>query len=134
MKPKLILLLLMTTTIFVSCSCEASFTTAKFDNLRMAKIEDDEIVFTNTFEINTDMIYLTGVLRNNPGDTEIKGEWYYLEGEEIFIDSATMIIREVTSDFNFSLSIPDAGWPAGKYEVRVYIDKKLQESINFEVK
>ncbi len=134
MRIKLILYTILILTVFASCSCEASFTTANFTDLKLAKVEGDEIIYANVFEVDTEAFYLVGVLKNNPGSTEIKGEWYYIEGEETFIDSAKMTISNVTSDFNFSLSIPDSGWPVGKYEVRIYIDNKLQESIGFEVK
>lgn len=134
MRLKLLVILTAIVLIITACSCEASFTTANYKDLSMAKMGEDDFTLTDVFETDTPEIFVLGVLDNAPGTTKIKGEWYYLGEEEIFIDSAEMEVEDIKTDFYFNLSIPDDGWPVGSYEVRLYIDDEFQTSVEFEVK
>ncbi|MFP4457501.1 MAG: stalk domain-containing protein [Clostridia bacterium] len=105
---------------------------ANYKNLAMARLEDGEAVYTDTFSTDTPYIYATGMLYNASGVTKLKSEWYYLEKEE-FIDSVEVETEESNAEFYFSLSMPDTGWPKGFYEVRLFIDGEYQESLEFKV-
>jgi hypothetical protein len=96
---------------------------------------DNTPVFTATvFPTNSPVVYVTGVIKNAPTDTVAMAEWYYLETDSpFFIDSADMTTEFTDTSFNFSLSIPDNGWPAGSYEVKLYIDGKLKNTVAFEL-
>ncbi len=133
MKLKLTLLLLLIILVVSGSSCEASVTTANYKDLEMARMEGKEAVYTNTFTNDTPEIYVTGVLDNAPGTTNLKSEWYYMEDEEALIDSAEAETEELKTEFNFSLSRPDDGWPEGAYEIRLFIDGEHQETLEFEV-
>ncbi|MFP4457047.1 MAG: hypothetical protein ACLFPS_05250 [Clostridia bacterium] len=133
MKSKLTLLLLLIILVVSGCSCEASFTTANYKDLKMARLEGEEAVYTDTFKSDIPEIFVTGVLDNAPGDTELKSEWYYMEGDEEFIDSATLETEEGKTEIHFSLTRPNEGWPDGSYEVRLFIDDEHQETLEFEV-
>ena len=102
-----------------------SFTTANITDLKMASTVQDNLPvdITNVFTTTSPVIYATGTLKNAPDGTVLTAEWYYLDASpEIFIDSATLQPTDVNTSFSFSLSIPDNGWPTGKYEVRFFID------------
>lgn len=120
------------------CACSFSFSTANFQNLVMAsEINEDTfkpVTATDTFSINTPKIYLTGSLNNAPGDTVIKAKWIYIENDPaVEIDSATYEAKDSDVDFQFNLSIPENGWPVGKYEVKLYLDDKIEKAVKFEV-
>ncbi len=122
MKKVLSLCLVIFLSVLIS-SC--SFTTANLTDLKMASSVQDNLPVdvTNVFTTTSPEIYATGTLKNAPDGTTLTAEWYYLdESPEIFIDSATLEPTDVNTSFSFSLSIPDQGWPTGKYEVRFFID------------
>ena len=125
--------------IIVINACSFSITTANFTNIQVATQVDSSnrpIKTTNVLATDSEMIYVTGTLKNAPEGTVIKALWiYHTESDEsIDIDSASLDIKDSTTDFSFSLSIPDSGWPIGKYEVKLFIDEKYKQSVYFEVK
>ncbi len=134
MNVKLLIVLSIIVIIASGCSCEAEFTTANYKDLTMAKMGENDFILTDQFETDTPEIFVLGVLDNAPGITTIKGEWYYLGEEEVFIDSAEMEVEDLKTDFYFNLSKPDDDWPVGSYEVRLYINDEYETSVEFEVK
>ncbi len=119
-------------------SCSFSFTTANFKNIQVASQVDDDnkpTALKSVFAPTDPMVYVTGSINNAPDGTVIKAEWIYLgTTPQTDIDSVTLDIESATTLFQFSLSKPDAGWPAGKYEVKLSIDDKYTQSAFFEVK
>ena len=92
---------------------------------------------TTTFWVDTLEIFCSVRLNDAPAETEALAEWYYLEGEledvtDLFIDSFG-IVAEGTQYLQFSLEIPDTGWPRGNYLVVLYLDGAEQLSLPFEV-
>lgn len=119
-------------------SCSASFTTANFKNLQMASEVDEAtnqpLTKTDTFHADSPMIYLTGSIANAVVGSKIKAEWLYVEGTSpVDIDSTELELKEINTDFAFSLSKPDKGWPAGKYEVKLSIGDEYKQSVPFTV-
>lgn len=120
------------------CACSFSFSTANIQDLATASEIDENtlkpVEKASTFSPSTPKIYLTGSLNNAPDDTMIKAKWIYLEDDPaVEIDSATYEAKDSDSDFQFSLSMPDDGWPVGKYQVRLYINDKIKEAVKFDV-
>lgn len=120
------------------CACSFSVSTANFQNLKMASSIDEDsmepIAVTDVFSPTTPVIYLTGTLKNSPDDTVIKAEWRYVENEPaVDIDSAESVTKDINTDFQFNISIPDNGWPIGKYEVKLYINDEAEKTVSFEV-
>jgi hypothetical protein len=120
------------------CACSFSFSSAKLENLATASEINDKtykpVNPTSSFTAETPKIYLTGSLSNAPDGTEIKAKWMYLDDDPaVEIDSATYEAKDSDTDFQFNLSIPDDGWPIGKYEVKLYINDKIDKAVKFEV-
>jgi hypothetical protein len=65
--------------------------------------------------------------------TMVSAQWYYIEGDPVYIDGVALEINDTTTDFLFSLSKPDNNWPKGHYQVDLYIDDNLEQSVNFSV-
>ena len=136
---KIILACTLITILFVSIGCSVRFTTANYSNIQMASEIDDSnnkpINTTTIFDVTAPMLYVTGTLNNAPDGTVIKAEWLYIDNDPVIsIDSVELEIKDVTTDFYFSLSKPNNDWPTGKYEVKLYIDDEYKQSVNFEVK
>jgi hypothetical protein len=93
---------------------------------------------TDVFNIDAPEIHCSVKLSNAPVDTEVKGEWIYVEGEgenvENYLIDSTILITEGTRYLDFSLSIPDNGWPIGEYELVLSINGKEKMSVPFFVK
>ncbi|MEJ2740432.1 MAG: PsbP-related protein, partial [Dehalococcoidia bacterium] len=110
---------------------EATMTETVDDNLR-------PLNSTDVFNVDASEVHCSVKLSNAPVDTEVKGEWIYIEGEEeglenYLIDS-TIIITEGTRYLDFSLSIPDNGWPVGNYELILSINGKEKIRVPFLIK
>lgn len=137
MKKTIILFLSLLLLISFS-ACSFSATTANFKDLQVASEVDEDtytpVTVTTNFNMDSPIIYVTGSANNAPEGTVIKAEWLYTEQDpEISIDSTTIELTEVDTDFYFSLSRPDNGWPSGNYETKLYIDDEYEESVTFQV-
>ncbi len=107
--------------------------TANFGDVQLTTGIDDyqPIDEVEAFDTDQETVFVAGELRNAPSGTEISAEWYYMEDEETYIDGAMM--ETGSTDFYFSLSQPDDGWPEGSYEVRLYINNELEETLPFTI-
>jgi hypothetical protein len=119
--------------IAASLACNFQASTAKTDNVRMASDENGEQV-TTTFG-QKDNFFLLGDLKNAPSDTKLKAVW---TGVEVMDSPPNTLIDEkelVTGDgsFTFSLINKNPLWPAGKYKVDLYLNDKLDQTIEFQV-
>lgn len=69
--------------------------------------------------------------------TEIKAEWIYVGGEHPDLQGSILYENSLTESesvpFSFSQDRPSSGWPVGDYEVRIYLNGQLDESISFRV-
>lgn len=119
-------------------SCSFSATTANFQDLQMASEIDEAtskpITAADVFATDSPIIYLTGSINNAVSDTIIKAEWVYTEEDPaISITSYELELEDIDTDFFFSLSMPDNGWPTGSYEIKLYIDGEYDQSVAFKV-
>lgn len=114
-----------------------SVTTARLTDAAMASMVDPDtlqaVSKTNRFSPATPVIYATALLKNAPEDTLITAKWYYVT-EDIDIASVDIESTETNQYISFSLSRPDNGFPVGDYEVELYIDGELSETLKFSVK
>lgn len=138
-KKHLSLLVVCLVLMTILTGCSASVSTANYQDLQTASEIDQTtnkaVTATSTFTTTTPTIYVTGSINNAPEGTKIKAEWFYLENDpDVLINDVTLDLKEINTNFNFSLSKPTAGWPKGQYEVKLYIDDKYSKSVNFEVK
>lgn len=90
-----------------------------------------------TFNTDTPEIFCSVKVSNAPANSRARVDWIYREGElegvsNYIIDTAT-VTTEGTGYVSFSLSIPDAGWPEGLYELVLYMDDKKMETVRFSV-
>jgi len=129
-------LFLMIGLLFLVQSC--SFTTANFKDLATASAIDSNnqpVTIVSEFSPTTPTIYVTGVIANAASNTMIKAEWIFLDTDPItVITDYSILINDTTVNFYFELSKPTNNWPVGQYEVRLYIDDVLKDTVTFTVK
>ncbi len=92
---------------------------------------------TTTFSVDTLEIFCSVLLSDAPEGTSILSEWYYVSGEledvtNLLIDSVPLA-ADSTQYVQFSLTIPDNGWPAGEYKLVLYLDGAEEVSVPFTV-
>jgi hypothetical protein len=109
-----------------------SFSTPNFDSTKMAL--DPEGEQPTTVFSPQDTFYAVVDLKNAPDDTAVRAEWVAVdvEGEEsdFVIDSTE--ITTGSNQLHFNLK-NDSPWPAGEYQVNLYIDDELEETLEFQV-
>ena len=92
---------------------------------------------TGVFSSDTPEIYCSVLISDAPAGTQVLSEWYYVSGEwqgasNVLVGEVPLIV-EGTRYASLSLIIPDEGWPAGQYQVKLYLNGALQEAVPFSV-
>ncbi len=114
-------------------ACSFSLSSAKIENLRLAKDEAGSSP-TTTFG-QEDTFYLLGDLSNAPEDTTLKASWVAVEAQDV---AANTVIDEATLEtgsgaFTFSLENNLPLWPPGRYKVDLSMNDELQQTLEFQV-
>lgn len=118
--------------ILMVASCSVS--TANITDVKMCLslqddlCQDDVAVFENTVP----EIYVSAILNNAPEGTKVFFTWNYLEDGTLEIASVDVVTEETTSNLHSYLTIPDNGWPQGKYEVVIKVDADNVDPIHKE--
>jgi archaellum component FlaG (FlaF/FlaG flagellin family) len=119
--------------IFASVACEFSASTANIGDAWLSDSEDGNNRVT-TFSQDA-VFYAFADLKNAPEDTTLKAVWIAVDAEGVdpnFVINET----EFTSGSNiitFNLSNNNL-WPVGKYRVEIYLNGKLDKTLDFEVR
>jgi hypothetical protein len=92
---------------------------------------------TSVFQSDTPEITCSMLVSGAPAGTELLSEWYYVGGEwegasNVLVGSVPYV-TEGTQYVALSLIAPDEGWPAGQYQVKLYLNGGLQEAVPFSV-
>ena len=112
-----------------------SFTTANIQNAHLANDVNDSKTVTS-YVPSDKTFYCFFDLKNAPEGTVVKGTWTLVSAEGYSnnseIDSATVTGSDNT--YYFSLDRSADAWPVGQYKIDLYIDGKLVQTVDFEVK
>ncbi len=92
---------------------------------------------TTTFPANTPELFCSVLVSNAPAGTEILSEWYYVSGAwqgvtNRLVGSVPLAVQG-TQYASLSLLAPDEGWPAGQYQVKLYLNGVLQDAVPFSI-
>ncbi len=93
---------------------------------------------TSEFSPDAPEIHCSVQLLDAPEGTEVLAEWYY-SGDgapttaQLLIDSASITAAQGSQYLDFSLSMPDAGWPEGDYLLLLYLDGQQETALPFSV-
>ncbi len=130
---KVQLLAIIVMVLLASLACGASFSTAKIADAKMTS--DSEGTQETTKFAQDQVFYCIVTLANAPEDTKIKAVWtaVEVEGEQpnLLIDQAEMTSGN-QNVFTFNLTNNNL-WPTGKYKVDLYLNDKLDRTLEFTV-
>ena len=131
-RKRIMFLLVLSTLVLSSLACEFSASTAKISDAVMAR--DAEGNDPTTTFAPEDTFYCLVTLANAPDDTTVRAVWTAVEVEgtnpNTVIDESTVDSGSGTLEFNLTNSNL---WPAGSYTVELYLNDKLDRTIEFEV-
>ena len=117
----------------VSLACEFSASTANIKDAYLAR--DEAGSAKTTIFAQDDLFFCIVQLANAPDDTTVKAVWYAVNAEGV---EPNLLIDEysITTDdglIPFSLS-NNMLWPLGTYKVELYLNDKLDRTLEFEVR
>jgi hypothetical protein len=119
--------------VMAALACNFSASTANVKNLRLASDKDGNSPTTKFGQQDT--IFLLGDLANAPSDTKLKATWIAVDVQgadpNSVIDEADLTSGDGT--FTFTLQNNQSLWPPGKYRVDLYLDDKLNQSLDYQV-
>lgn len=113
-------------------ACEFSASTA---NIASAYLTTDPKSNTQTTVFAPgDVFYCIVDLKNAPDDTQVKAVWTAVQAEGIdpnyYLYETSLTTGDGTLTFQLS---NDYLWPAGRYKVDLYLNDKLDRTLEFEV-
>ena len=119
---------------FAVAACEFSFSTANIANAYMAA---DAAGSQPTTVFSQDAVFYAIVdLANAPADTTVNMVWIAVdvEGEEpnLVIDEVPITSGDARLTFDLA-NAPNTLWPLGQYRADIYLNDKLDTSLEFEV-
>ena len=133
-------LILLVAVILAACSFSVS--TANITQAVLAKDVKlgtlEPVDPTTTFPNNQPVIHLVVTVANAPSDTKVKAVWTAVDVGGAAPANTQIDGVEVTLDASgtahFTLSLPNSGvWPAGKYKVEIYLNTKLDRTLEYTV-
>jgi hypothetical protein len=140
MKRLSILMLLLFVAIAVA-ACSASTANIKSATLGTGYDSTTQQVTgpTTTFT-PADVFHCVIGVANAPEDTTVRTVWTAVEATDAAgavlkdekIEEATFTTKDIGSVVNASISLPNP-WPIGKYKVDIYLDDKLDRTLEFTV-
>lgn len=117
--------------VFSSLACESSVSTA---TITSATLTADPATGTETTTFTPDQtFYCVVVLANAPDDTKVKAVWYTVDDAGTATKIADKEIVGSGSPINFNASNNAGPWPVGKYKVEIYLNDKLDKTLEFTV-
>ncbi|MFZ1398376.1 MAG: S1C family serine protease, partial [Candidatus Promineifilaceae bacterium] len=132
LKPFIHLCLLAMALLLAACGGDVSFSTANIGAAQLARDEAGGEV-TSTFGPN-DTFYLLVDLNNAPDGTTVKAAWTAVSVPDVdpntLLDEVTLTGGSGRLTFDLKNDNP---WPAGDYEVAIFLNEELDRSLAFQV-
>ncbi|MEZ4591191.1 MAG: S1C family serine protease [Chloroflexota bacterium] len=132
LKPFIHLCWLAMALLLAACGGEVSFSTANIGAAQLARDEAGSEV-TSTFGPN-DTFYLLVDLNNAPDGTTVKAAWTAVSVPDVdpntLLDEVTLTGGSGRLTFDLKNDNP---WPAGEYEVAIFLNDELDRSLAFKV-
>lgn len=117
----------------LTLACGFNVSTAKVTEAYTARVVNGSPQATTAFSQN-DVFNLLVTLSNAPDDTVTKAVWYAADAEglqkDYKIDEAEFTSGDQQVTFDLSNDQP---WPVGKYKVELFLNDKLNQTLEFSV-
>ncbi len=126
----------------IAAACSVSFSTANIPQAVLAKdVKGDTfepVDPTSTFPTDQAVIHLVVTVANAPSETKVKTVWTAVDVGDAAPANTKIDEAELTMDAagnaHFTLSQPSSGaWPVGKYKVEIYLNDKLDRTLEYTV-
>ncbi len=126
----------------VLAACSFSISTANITQAVLAKDVKGEtfepVDPTSTFPTDQAVINLVVTVANAPSDTKVKTVWTAVDVGDAAPANTKIDEAEITmaasGNAHFTLSSPSTGvWPVGKYKVEIYLNDKLDRTLEYTV-
>ena len=126
----------------IVAGCSFSISTANITQAVLAKdIQGDTfepVDPTSTFPPDQAVINLVVTVANAPADTKVKTVWTAVDVGDAAPANTNLDEAEITMDdsgnAHFTLSSPSTGvWPVGKYKVEIYLNDKLDRTLEYTI-
>lgn len=131
-KPVLFLIFIL---ILTTLACSFNFSTASIAEAKMAKDADGNQPTTTYAQ--DEPFYCVGALANAPDDTKVKVVWTAVEVEGVEPNlnlGEKELVMGGANTFNFSYTNEEGKiWPTGKYKADLYLNDKLDRTLEFQV-
>lgn len=122
-------------------ACEFSASTATVSNAVMAKdVKGDTFEpsgITDSFSSDQGKFHAVVTISNAPSDTAVKAVWTAVDlggvAPPSTLISETELKSSGTRNLDFSLAPSGPAWPPGSYKVDIYLNGKLNRTLNFTV-
>jgi hypothetical protein len=126
------IVIVLSVLLVVSLACNFSATTANIADAQMSR-DEEGTQLTTTFTPE-EVFYVNVDLQNAPDDTAVKAVWtaVQVEGTDPDTKIEETTIETGSGTVNFQLSNSNL-WPAGQYKVDLYIEDKLEKTVEFRV-
>lgn len=134
MKRNLILIATLAAIVLVTTACEFSFSTAKITDAYMSTNQDGTDTVTGYPQ--DAIFYAIVVLSNAPDDTELSASWYAVNAADTQPNLLITTASTSGSDGQYYFSLendPGLIWPLGTYRVDLFMNGKLDRSLDFSV-
>ncbi len=132
-KRKVLILGIVVLTLGILLACAFSASTANIRSATLARDaagEEPTTVFAPE-----DIFYCIVDLANAPDDTKVRATWTAVDVEgsppNTFIDETALTTGSGQLNFDLSNVTP---WPSGKYQVALYLNDELDQTLEFEVR
>ena len=126
----------------VAAGCNFSVSTANISNATLSKdVQGDAfepVDPTTAFPTDQPVIHLVAKVANAPEGTKVKSVWTAVDvGDAAPANTKvaeTEVVLNSDGSAHFTLSLPSSGaWPVGKYKVDVYLNDKLDRTLEYTV-
>ena len=127
-------LLLVSTLVLPALACQLSFSTASITNGVMARDVQgdnfDPVGITDSFPANTSVLHAVVTISNAPSDTAVKIIWLDSSNNSI---GEYELKTEGSRNLDFAFKPNAGGLPSGNYKAEIYLNGKLDRTLNFAV-
>jgi hypothetical protein len=132
-KQRLQLLSALLAIILATLACNFSASTANIKDAYLST-DTDGADQTTTFAPEDSTFYLTVILANAPSDTVTRAVWYAANVDTIEPNTKLDEASLTQGDGNLSFTLNNSqAWPAGDYKVEIYLNDKLDRTLDFNV-
>jgi hypothetical protein len=122
-------------------ACQFSVSTAKISNAVMARDVQgdnfDPVGVIDTYAVDQPVFHAVVSVANAPSDTIVKAVWVAVDVGSATAPNTTLdetqVTVEGTRNVDFTLKPNSGRWPPGSYKVDLYVNDKLDRSLNFSV-